>query len=236
MNTMVMPVVGNTIKAVRIPLVTGTSADEYNNYTGQILAISRIGQRTWSENGETHTDVTVPYANFLMKDGGTQEMFISEWAPIFEGTETPAEPASEAPAEPELAEDQRTIARLNTAIANLREEIRRLTHDIEVVIGETINNEAEHRGWCEQFDNIVENVNARLTGGARLPERVQEFDVEVTVTGTLSTYYTVRVSAKSQDDAETMVSESPSDYFDADEVLTDYAHSTSFDDIEVDLA
>ena len=228
MNTMVMPVVGNTIKAVRIPLVTGTSADEHNNYTGQIVTISRIGERTWIENGETHADVTVPYARFLMEDGGTQEMFISEWTPVFEGTETPAEP--------ELTEDQRTIARLNAVISDLQGHIRRLTHDIEVVIGETINNEAEHRGWCEQFDNIVENVNARLTGSARLPQRTQTFEVEVTVEGTISTCYTVCVSAKSQDDADTMVIESPYDYFDADDVLTDYARFNSFDNVEVELA
>ena len=232
MNTMVMPVVGNKIKAVRIPLVTGTSTDERNNYTGQIVTISRIGQQTWSENGETHTDVTVPHARFLMKDGGTMQFFIAEWEPVFEDTETPVE----APAEPELTEDQRTIAALKTTISDLQDHIRRLTHDIEVVIGETITNEAEHRGWCEQFDNIVENVNSRLTGCAQLPERIQQFEVEVSVTATIGAFYTVCVSAKSQDDADTMVIESPYDYFNVDDILTDYARFNSFDNVEVELA
>jgi hypothetical protein len=236
MSTMVMPVVGNKIKAVRIPLVTGTESDEHNNYTGQIVTITTIGQRTWSENGETHTDMTVPYARFLMKDGGTQEFFISEWAPVFEDTETPAEPASEAPAEPELTEDRRTIAALKTTIGDLQDMIRKLTHDIEVVIGETINNEADERGWCETFDNIVEYVNNRLTGCARLPERVQEFEVERCIMGTVTTMHTVTVMARSQDDAENMVDDCPSDYFDADEVLTEYISWNSFDNIEIESA
>jgi hypothetical protein len=232
---MVLPIVGNKIKAVKIPLVTGTESDEHNNYTGQIVTISRIGQRTWSENGKINTTMTVPYARFPMKEGGTQEFFISEWEPVFEDTETPAEPASEAPAEPELTEDQRTIAALKTTISDLQDHIRRLTNDIEEVIGRTLMEEAENRGWCETYDGVVEMLNNRLKGCARLPIREHEFDVEVIVTGTASAYYTVRVTAHNQDEADSMVTDNPDNYFDADEVLTDYSRHNNFDNIEVDL-
>jgi hypothetical protein len=229
MNTMVMPVVGNKIKAVKIPLITGTESDEFNNYTGQIVTITRIEQRTWSDDDTTSKTMTVPYGRFFMADGGTQEFFMSEWEPVYENT-------AETPADPELTEDQRTIAALKTTIGDLQEMIRRLTHDIEVVIGETINEEADNRGWCDMFDNLVDAVNNRLTGSARLPERMQEFEVDREVSGTVSTIHTVMVMARSQDDADQMVDDCPSDYFDAEAVLNDYLSWNSFDNIEIEQA
>jgi hypothetical protein len=229
MNTMIMPVVGNKIKAVRIPLITGTESDEFNNYTGQIVTITRIGERSWSDGDTTSTTMTVPYGRFFMADGGTQEFFMSEWEPVYEDT-------AETPADPELTEDQRTIAALKTTIGDLQEMIRRLSHDIEVVIGQRMIAEAEERGWCDTFDNIVDYVNNQLTGCARLPERMQEFEVEREVSGTVSTIHTVMVMARSQADADDMVDDCPSDYFDAEAVLNDYLSWNSFDNIEVDPA
>jgi hypothetical protein len=229
MNTMIMPVVGNKIKAVRIPLITGTESDEFNNYTGQIVTITRIEQRTWSDDGTASNTMTVPYGRFLMNGGGTQEFFMAEWEPVYEDT-------AETPADPELTEDQRTIAALKTTIGDLQDMIRKLTHDIEVVIGETINEEADNRGWCDMFDSLVIAVNNRLTGSARLPERMQEFEVDREVSGIVSTIHTVMVMARSQDDADEMVDDCPSDYFDAESVLSDYLSWNSFDSIEVNPA
>lgn len=229
MNTMVMPVVGNKIKAVRIPLITGTESDEFNNYTGQIVTITRIEQRTWSDDATTSNTMTVPYGRFLMNGGGTQEFFMSEWEPVYEDT-------AETPAEPELTEDQRTIAALKTTIGDLQEMIRRLSHDIEVVIGETINEEAENRGWCEMFDSIVAAVNNRLTGPARLPLRRQEFEIEVTFTTAISVTQWVTVEAADQEEAESLLLESPDNYCEPTEIIRDYIRWNGIDEIEVDLA
>jgi len=226
MSTIVLPLVGNKIKALHIPGLTGTNRDEQHKFTGQIVTIARMGTNSWTDADGYHDNATVPYAEFTNADGVKELFWVAKWDFVYEDT----------PAEPELTEDQRTIASLKTTIGDLQDMIRKLTHDIEVVIGQRMIAEAEERGWCDSFDNIVDLVNNQLTGCARLPERIQEFAVEVYVTGTISTLHTVMVTARSQDDADELVSDNPNEYFDADEVLTEYVSWNSFDSIEVNPA
>jgi hypothetical protein len=61
------------------------------------------------------------------------------------------------------------------------------------------------------------------------------FRVEVEVTGTHTTTHTVEVEASSSDEAYELVDESPSDYFDPDEVMTDAVRYDSWDDIQTEI-
>ena len=62
----------------------------------------------------------------------------------------------------------------------------------------------------------------------------QEYEVEVQVRGTFSTYKTVLVNAVSQDAADELVINDPDVYFEPSEVLTEQVQYEGWDDIEVD--
>lgn len=66
--------------------------------------------------------------------------------------------------------------------------------DIEV-IGNALQEEAESRDWCSEYDEFVEGVNMRLS--MELPVREREYEVEIDVTYRM----TVSVTARSEDEA-----------------------------------
>lgn len=47
------------------------------------------------------------------------------------------------------------------------------------LIGEVLLREAETREWCEEYDEIIERLNERLT--IKLPERLQEYTVNFAI-------------------------------------------------------
>jgi hypothetical protein len=95
--------------------------------------------------------------------------------------------------------------------------------------------EAIDRDWCEEYERVMGDIENDLTV-ASLPEREQEYEVEVEISGNVSTTYTVAVTARSQDDADRMVKEDPSEYFDAEEQLRESIRYNGFDDVEVSIA
>lgn len=103
------------------------------------------------------------------------------------------------------------------------------------IVGQRLLDEAEQRGWCAEFDEIIDDVNSELPAGFELPTRVRNFVVEVTVTGTHTTTTTVTVEAKSEDEAQSMVDDDPDSYFDADEVLTDSVRYDAWDHTEAEV-
>jgi hypothetical protein len=115
------------------------------------------------------------------------------------------------------------------------EDIMRQGNDMTRIVGQRLLDEAENRGWCDEFDKIIEEVNGELSGMFQLPTRKRMFTVEVEVTGTHTTTYTVEVEAKNSDEAYELVDESPSDYFDPDEVMTDAVRYDSWDDIQTEI-
>jgi hypothetical protein len=114
------------------------------------------------------------------------------------------------------------------------DEALRQAHEITRIVGQRLLDEAELRNWCEEFDTIIDEVNEQLPENFQLPTRKRMFRVEVEVTGTHTTTYTVEVEASSSDEAYELVDESPSDYFDPDEVLTDAVRYDSWDDIQTE--
>lgn len=135
----------------------------------------------------------------------------------------------------ELSQEQARSASANTQVQSLRDTVSQAHRAIEI-IGENLINEANSRGWCDEYDRIVDEINASLPGPFALPDREQEYEIEVTVSGTISTTTYVMVSARSEEDAREMVSENADDYIsDADDLLTSAARTESFDDIEIEV-
>jgi len=103
------------------------------------------------------------------------------------------------------------------------------------VIGMRLIEEAENRGWCTEFDEIIDEVNAALPDGWELPERKREFTIEIEVTGTIRTTTSVTVEAKTEDEAREMIDDGEGEHYDSDDILTRAAKNVSFDDVEVEI-
>lgn len=104
--------------------------------------------------------------------------------------------------------------------------------DVET-IGARLLDEAESRGWCSEFDEIVSDLNSRLH--KPLAERYRDYDVFVEVRVTIP----VTVSARSDDEARELASQDWRDRWEssdaADKILSgDVASSYDWEVEEVD--
>jgi hypothetical protein len=144
-----------------------------------------------------------------------------------------------------LHDAQILINDLTQEIADLRERHTRLqaardrladdvAHDSNYIT-ERLTSEAERRGWCEQYDEIIESLNSNLRV-VRIEPRTQEFDIEVTVTATVSTTTTVTVTATRLDDAVEMIQNGSADIEDqAARALEDHIANSGWDDIDIEI-
>jgi hypothetical protein len=102
------------------------------------------------------------------------------------------------------AEQDTIIAGLSTAarniqrdldVANQRHEQAVGQHRADVaVIGERLLEEAQERGWCSDYDTIVDQLNKQLS--VELPVRELDHEVEADIR------VTIRVKARGESDAE----------------------------------
>lgn len=80
------------------------------------------------------------------------------------------------------------------ASAERRATTAKQQHERDIaLIGEKLLEEADERGWCEQFDDVVEELNRKLI--VELPTRERDYNVQVTIT----------VAARNEDAAEDLV-------------------------------
>lgn len=75
------------------------------------------------------------------------------------------------------------------------------------IIGRRLLDEAERRGWCDEFDTIINEVNDELPGPFALPTREKEYEVEWAETYTVTVYRSMTYTASSPDDAIDMARE-----------------------------
>ena len=88
--------------------------------------------------------------------------------------------------------------------ANLQQrfdEFQRQAYRAIEIIGERLISESDRRGWCDEFDRIIEEVNGELPGPFALPEREKEYEVSWTETVMVSIDRSVTVRARNRDDA-----------------------------------
>ena len=174
-------------------------------------------------------DAEHPYRGRLYtKDGATQTVRFSD------------------PSTPTDYDTDNVISYLSVEAKSLREDLVVTVDNLSTlrVKGETsmeiISNmffdEAEKREWCAEAFKFIEGINRELPLPFNIPLREQEFEIEVTVTGTISVHHMVTVKARSQDEAEDNMRDCPDDYFDPEEVLRDEnIRYISIDNIEVEI-
>ena len=110
-----------------------------------------------------------------------------------------------------VAQHNLTLASYSTLVLNGEKAM--------TLIGDKFFDEAEKREWCKEAYDFVESINDSLPYGFSIPLRLQEFLVMVTITGEVSEHYETAVMARSQEEADTLVSDNPDDHFDPDEIL-----------------
>lgn len=103
--------------------------------------------------------------------------------------------SAEAATEQHRAEVEQHRAAREDLADSLTLARRRHAEDVST-IGEALLSEAESRGWCSDFDEIVDGLNGRLS--VELPTRTREYVVSVPVTF----YVSVPVTARSEEDAQ----------------------------------
>lgn len=70
------------------------------------------------------------------------------------------------------------------------------------IIGERLLTEADDRGWCAEFDEIIDDVNANLPSYLQLPTRSKDYTVTWTETYTITVKRSECVSEmRNEDDA-----------------------------------
>ena len=123
---------------------------------------------------------------------------------------------AEAVAYPDESERRATLFhdfhRVSVRLWEMTREKRDYSSDIEL-IGSMLENEAESRNWCSEYDQFIDRFNAE-SKIAFIDPREKDFDVTVDVTVTMTVPVTISVTARSGEDAEALVSDDASSYID----------------------
>lgn len=135
------------------------------------------------------------------------------------------------------AKNMRQLLAWEARYHHQRTLIRKQAADVEALT-DAITEAVEDAGYCSEYEGIVDVVNSRMSNAGRdiaLKHRTQEFEISVRVQGTMYAYTTVTVEARTEEDAQDMLSDDPDSYFDPDDILTDAARQDSFEDVDVEI-
>lgn len=152
--------VGQTVKAVEVP-----GMPEYN---GQIVTVTQV-------MGDGRA-----YAEFrsITKPDDTERLYFIQWEPVEDGdTLTVSSPEGREAA---LQADVDRLTRELEAIRSQRDAAvgRADTYASDFdVVGTSLMEEAERRGWCSEYDEFVDTVNGK-TQRLELPSREREVNIE----------------------------------------------------------
>lgn len=256
-NTLTLPEIGSMVKVLYIPSI---NEDQMEWAIGQIVPVTRAEIRAGNTRNGWDDSHPVCWATFTKpgEDALTYEWYFTEWEPVADGsTLTVSETVDEIAGiripenctvgeyralieivANDLAEEKRKYTSASEERDRLRTQVGN-AHTAIDHIGNAFIDEANRRGWCSEADDFIAKLNSTIsTLGYELPVREQEYTIEVTVTGSISTSYTFTVTAQNEDTARE-IAESDLRYgnINLDSVLTDAAnnHFDSFDDIDWDI-
>jgi predicted SpoU family rRNA methylase len=208
--------VGTRVKAVRV--------QGYERVQGQEITVDTV-------HHGTRTDWTNGFAveGQFDDNGQSRPLWAIEWEPVM---------ALVGPGDtPEVTALRAEIARLESRANDREATIARLQESVSVahrafgVASGILIREANDRGWCEAYDNIIDEINGAMPGPYQFDEREAEYEVEVEIEATVRYTTTVSVTARSQEAAEENVSDDMDSYVDAEEVIRD---NLSYADLTID--
>lgn len=154
-----------------------------------------------------------------------QKLYLSPAEPDSEGSEWREVPQGLRTAAALLTSTDRPLATLissyleacqnRTGWRDMADRKTRDLHSALAAIGEALMREAEDRGWCDEYDSFVEQVNRELAQyGAELPVREQDFEIEVGIflNGNFISNADVTVRAQTEEQAYELVFDDPESY------------------------
>lgn len=183
------PRVGAKVIATRIPHV-----EEHPSYPEevrrQVVTVKAVSDRVDSE-GRIRI-----WADFLSDPSDPNshkyDWYFYDW-----------KPAEDESDEPEVVRTLRgTLANTQEALENAREEIRNIRNKFSnsmEIISRQINEEADNRGWCDEFERIVDDVNSDLPGPFYLEKRNKTFRVTWTEEYRIRVHRSADIEAKSDE-------------------------------------
>ena len=101
---------------------------------------------------------------------------------------------------PEPVVDDSEVARLQRRLTAAEAEVASGKEAVSIIGGRLIE-EANNRGWCSDYDRIIENVNSEVASGWELPKRNNEFTVTWTETFTVTVNRSGTYTASDEDAA-----------------------------------
>lgn len=104
-------------------------------------------------------------------------------------------------------------------------------------LSDELIDQANSRGWCEVYDDIVNKVNDRMQV-VQIRVREQEWEIPVTISGSFSFERGLVVTATTREQAVENVNDDIHSYLDVDAAVSEYVRfslDTSDFDIEVDV-
>jgi hypothetical protein len=113
----------------------------------------------------------------------------------------------------------RMINRLRTLHANMNTQLNvtRNAHEHDIqVIGARLMAEAEDRGWCDAYDDVIADLNQNLH--RELPVRVKTYQMQ----GKYTVYIDVEVEASSLEEAEELAKDEIEQLLDGLDGCDDY--------------
>lgn len=123
----------------------------------------------------------------------------------------------------ENAQKHQTLEAWQSRYTSAKERLDRMHTQFDYLC-EVITETAESEGYCDEYDKVVDEVNSRMAAkgySMGLTRREREYEVEVTFQTTIEVSTTVMVTAASEDEACEYLEDSPSDFIDFGQLLSD---------------
>jgi len=173
---------------------------------GQQVVISH-GSDTWNGKIVRYVGQTTQGTHMVTTDEGEAAWFTIEQI-------------NALPVEHELAIAADDLYELSREVVELRERAetwaKRYDYAIDFLntVSERLIEEANNRGWCSDYDDIVDEVNSKsgMPGIIMLQEREQEYTFDVRIEARVNVTTEVKVMARSQEHAEDLISQNVESY------------------------
>lgn len=121
------------------------------------------------------------------------------------------------------------------ADSEIRRKRSQNLYDDIAIIAERLRDEAENRGWCQEYNDLCEDLNSIMSDSHMLP-LTQEYEVDIEIEATVKTVRTVTVMASSFEEAQELVLDDPDSYIDTSEEALEAASDGGFDSLDVNIA
>jgi hypothetical protein len=195
--------VGTIVKATFIPMITGSDQDTSGEgvlATGQNVTVTKV-------NKEFDGKITSLYADFS-RGSYTVEYKFTEWETLDQTTFLPIEhpldkftpeelKASLLAVQKQYSDEQAKNVRLETEFYEFKDAAFKLRD----VVGDKLIEESNNRGWCDEFDRIISEVNEGLRWDLQLPIRQKTYNVTYREEFTVVVERNMEVTAASEEDA-----------------------------------